>query len=365
MNTTYVLTVSALKMFFRNKQALFFTLFFPLSIMIIFGLIGFDKPPQFDVGLVTRQSQPATQQFLDKVKAVQVFKMHEGTLDEQLKDLKAGNLAVVLDVPGDFITSGAPAQPKQLTVYINEGQQAQAQTVVSFLGQYLDKTTLALTHAPSYFTVKQEVVDSKHLKYIDFLLPGLIAMSVMQMSVFSVAFVFVQYKEKGVLKRLLATPMRPGQFVAANVFTRLTVSVLQASIFLIAGVLLFKAQVIGSYFLVALCVVLGALMFLGLGFTVSGISSSVDTVPALANLFVFPQLFLGGVFFDIANMPKWLQVISKLLPLTHFSTAIRAVMTKGATFGDIGWDLLAMLIWSIVLIGIATVTFSIQEKDSA
>ncbi len=351
-------------MFLRNKQALFFSLFFPLLTMTIFGLIGFDKPPQFDVGLVTHTSQPQTQQFIDQMKQVQVFKIHEGSLEAELQALRDGDRAVVLDVPADFITD-RPAQPKELRVYVNEGQQAQAQTATTILAQYLDKTSLALANAPTYFSVHQEVVDSKNLKYIDFLLPGLIAMSVMQMSVFSVAFVFVQYKEKGILKRLLATPMRPWQFVAANTATRLLVSVAQAAIFIAFGVLVLNAHVLGSYLLVSLCVILGALMFLGLGFVISGMAKTVETVPALANLIVFPMMFLGGVFFDISGMPKWLQIISKALPLTHFSNAMRAVMNKSADFGDIKWDVGAMVLWAAALITLATVTFSFQEKDSA
>jgi len=185
----------------------------------------------------------------------------------------------------------------------------------------------------------------------------------MQMSVFSVAFVFVQYKEKGVLKRLLATPMQPYQFVTANVVTRLFVAIAQAAIFIIAGIIIFKVHVIGAYALILLCVALGALMFLGLGFTISGLSRTVDSVPALANIFVFPMLFLGGTFFAISNMPKWLQMFAKYLPLTYFSTALRDVMTKGASITDIRWNLLGMIVWAIILIGLATITFSFQEKE--
>jgi ABC-2 type transport system permease protein len=225
--------------------------------------------------------------------------------------------------------------------------------------------SLAMAGVQPTFTIAQQVVDSRNLKYIDFLLPGLLAMSVMQMSVFSVAFVFVQYKEKGVLKRLLATPMLPMQFVAANAFTRLMVSLAQATIFIIVGVLLLKAHVVGSYALVALCAILGSLMFLGLGFAVSGLSKSVDTVPALANLFVFPQMFLGGVFFPTSGMPGWLQAIAKFMPLTPFSTALRDVMTKGSGLGDIKMQLLGMVIWAVILLGLSAFTFSIQEKENA
>lgn len=365
MKTTYALTVAALKMFIRSRQALFFSLFMPFVIMVIFGLVGFDKTPVFDVGLVAGHPQAQTQRLIDQLKGFSIFKIHTGTLSDELQELKNGNRAVVLNIPNDFITATAPAQPKQLTVYVNESQQTQAQTVISALNQFLDKTSLALANAPTYFAIKQEAINAKNLTYIDFLLPGLIAMSVMQMSVLSVAFVFVQYKEKGVLKRLLATPMRPEQFVAANVVTRMIVSVVQTAIFIAAGILIMHAHVVGSYWLVLLCVVLGALMFLGLGFTVSGVSTTVDSVPAIANLIVFPMLFLGGTFFPISGMPAWLQAFAKLLPLTFFSTGLREVMTNNASIAAIKWDLLGMVAWAAVLITIAVMTFNFQEKESA
>src|SRR5581483_9168657 len=128
----------------------------------------------------------------------------------------------------------------------------------------------------------------------------------------------------------------------------------QAAIFILIGVLLFKVHVIGSYWLLALTIVLGATMFLGLGFTISGLSKTVDTVPAIANLVVFPMLFLGGTFFAISNMPWWLQDFAKILPLTYFSGAVRDIMTKGSTFGEVSYDLGIMLLWTVVLIGLAT-----------
>ncbi len=364
MNTTLTLTKASIKAFARNRQALLFTLVSPLLIMLIFGLIGFDRAPKFDVGLIATNPQPGTQQLVNQLKKMEILKIQEGDRDSQLKELRDGNLSVVLEVPDDFIGYGVPVQPKTLTVYINESEQSQAQAVVSILSTYLDKTTLALVHAPEYFKLDTQVVDSKHLKYLDFLLPGLIAMSVMQMSVFSVAMVFVQYKEKGVLKRLLATPMRPYQFVTANVVTRLIVSVLQTVVFITVGVLVLKAHIIGSYPLILLCVILGSLMFLGLGFTISGFAKTIDSVPAFANLIILPMLFLGGTFFPISSMPAWLQKIAQFLPLTHFSGALRDVMTKGADISAIMGHLGVMALWSAILITAATYSFSFQEKDS-
>ncbi|MBX4211283.1 MAG: ABC transporter permease [Candidatus Yanofskybacteria bacterium] len=363
MNTTLQLTKDSLRMFIRNKQAAFFTLVFPLITMTIFGLIGFDRPTKFDIGLINHNPQGQTQQFVEQIKKIEVFSITEGSLDEEMDALKKGDRIAVLDVPGNFMELD-PSQPKELKVYINESKQAQAQATVSILSQYLDKTSLQVAHVPTFFNIKQETVNSRNLKYLDFLLPGLIAMSIMQMSVFSVAFVFVQFKEKGVLKRLVATPMLPSQFVAANVVTRLIVSVIQTAIFIAAGVFILKAHVTGSYLLVLLSVVLGALMFLGLGFSLSGLAKTVETVPVFANLLVFPMLFLGGVFFPISSMPNWLQKVANVLPLTFFSDAMRKVMTEAAGIGAIKWDLLFMALWGAVLITIATFTFRFQEREA-
>jgi ABC-2 type transport system permease protein len=364
MNHFFTIVRSSTLTLLRSRQALFFTLFMPMVIMVIFSLIGFDKPQQFDIGIVSDNPQTQTAQFIAGLKGLSVLKVHEGTLADEKSALESGDRTVVLEVSSNFIEAAATT-PQTLTVMVNQSQQVQSQAIISMLNQFLDKTSLSLAHAQTFFTVKQESIDSHDLTYIDFLLPGLIAMSVMQMSVFSVAFLFVQYKEKGVLKRLAATPMRPIQFVGANAITRLMVSVVQAAIFIAVGVLLLHATVIGSYLLVALCVMLGALMFLGLGFTISGFAKTTESVPAMANLIVFPMLFLGGTFFPVSGMPHWLQVFAKILPLTFFSSALRDVMTKAAGFGAIAGDLAGMLAWGAVLITAATLTFSFQERDEA
>ncbi len=365
MYTISTLTKSSLKMFLRNKQALYFTLFFPLILMIVFGFIGFDKPPSFDVGLVTEKPTEQTQQFIDQLKEFPTFKIHEGTKEAELAALDQGNRAAVLKIPDDFISGTEVGKPTTITAYTNEGQAVQAQTVVSILNQYLNQATLMYAHVHPYFTVEQKAVNAKNLRYIDFLVPGLIAMSIMQMAIFSVAFLFAQLKEKGVLKRLMATPMRPFQFVTANAITRLVVAVGQGIVFIIAATLLFHTHIIGAYWLVLLCIILGSLTFLGLGFVVSGLAKTVESVPAFANLVAFPMLFLGGVFFQISSMPHWLQYIAKVLPLTFFSTSLREVMTKGAGIWDIKWDIAGMLVWGVALIVLATITFSFQEKESS
>ena len=365
MNTTLTLTLSSIKMFYRNKQALFFSLFTPLIIMIIFGFIGFDQVPKIDIGIATQNPSPATNGFITGLKNISAFNIHRGTLDAEIQSLNNGDLSLVVEIPDGYIPLGIPSnQTQYATAYVNAGQAQQAQTALFILNQILDKTTLRISGTPELFAIKTQNVNAHNLKYIDFLLPGIIEIAMMQMSVFSVAFVFADYREKGILKRLLATPMKPFQFVTANVVTRLITAIIQATILIAVGVLLFKAHVVGSYLLILLIAILGGIMFLGLGFTISGFAKTVESVPAIANLVVFPMLFLGGAFFPISSMPSWLQHFAKLLPLTYFSHALREVMTKDATLNAVHSDILAMSIWSVVLITFAVYMFRFSEKQA-
>jgi ABC-2 type transport system permease protein len=365
MHCTYTLTIASIKMFVRNRQALFFSLFMPTIILFIFGSIDFDKPSRMRIGLVTHTPSAATARFVDKLRSLDVLATTEGPLQSELTELNAGNRTAVLDIPDDLISPEKAGDPTPLPVYVNAGRPLEAATAMSVLNQVADHVALSAARAPALFTIQQQAVNSHHVRYIEFLLPGVMAMAIMQMSVFSVAFVFTLYKQQGILKRLLATPMRPRQFVTANILTRLVMACAQAALFVALGMGEFHVHIAGAFWLLAVCVVLGSLMFLGLGFTISGLSKTIETVPLLANIVVFPMLFVGNVFFSVSNMPPWLGAIAGYLPLTYLSTAMRGVMTDGAGLMQIKGDLIGMTVWSVVLVALAVFTFSLQDNEAA
>lgn len=362
MTTFETLVLGSLKMFLRNRQAVFFTFFMPLVFMAVFGLIGRNRVQKVDLGLVAVAPDASVRNFIDAIKQVPTFNVTEGTEADEREQLDKGERVVVLVVP-DSLEPVGPVRPT-IRVLINAGQAPQAGSVISILQQMIDQQTLAAAHLESPVTLQPETINARNLKYIDFLLPGLLAMAIMQMSIFSVAFVFAEWREKGVLKRLVATPLRPFEFVGANVITRLAVSLAQALVLISVGVLVFNASVIGSYPLVILLTILGTLMFLGIGFTISSFAKTVETVPAIANLIVLPMLFLGGVFFPIDNFPTWLQHLAKILPITPFSTALRSVMLDGAGVGAIAKDIGLIAGWVVVFLALATYTFRFQEKNN-
>ena len=275
MHCTYTLTVACLKMFLRNRQALFFSLFMPVTILLIFGSIDFDSPAKLKIGLVVHHPSPPTARFVEALRSAEVLTTKVGTLEAELAELKGGNRTAVLEIPDNLFSPGDDAGPGQIAVYLNSGRPMEGQMAMAMLNQFAYRALSSSVNVPPLFTIKEQAVEARNFRYIDFLLPGVMAMSIMQMSVFSVAFVFARYKEQGILKRLLATPMRPHQFVTANIITRLFMAVAQAFLFIVLGVAWFHVPIVGAYWLLAVCVVLGSLMFLGLGFTVSGLSKNI------------------------------------------------------------------------------------------
>jgi len=211
-----------------------------------------------------------------------------------------------------------------------------------------DQTEKQLTRQPNLFALETKNVDSHNLRYIDFLVPGIIALSVMQLAIFSLGFTIVNYKEKGVMKRLFATPLKPIYFIISQVTTRLLVTVVQISILILVAVLLFNVKIIGSIPMIFVFVILGSILFLGFGFALAGFAKTQDAIAALANVFVLPQMFLGGVFFPLESMPEWLQKVAVRLPLNYLSDAIRQIAIQAGSWGDVQKDFIGLLIWIVI-----------------
>lgn len=199
------------------------------------------------------------------------------------------------------------------------------------------------------------------IRYIDFLVPGIMAMTIMQLGIFSTAFSLVDYRQKGILKRILVTPVSSWQFIFGNMLARLLLSLSQAAI--IIGVSYFVFDVQFHHWLTLLSIViLGNIVFLSLGLCISGIARTTESVPIMSNLIIFPMLLLGGIFYNPENLPKWLEHISNILPVSLIANTVRAISSHGASISSIRIQLLCLLGWGIAALFLANRFFSMQEK---
>ncbi|UHD17756.1 ABC transporter permease [Thiocapsa bogorovii] len=196
---------------------------------------------------------------------------------------------------------------------------------------YLVERLLLGDHGGSSRTTPQRVtVSGAALRYVDWVLPGVLAMNIMFSSLWGVGWVIVRYRKNGVLRRLKATPLSPWEFLTAQVLSRLLV-VLGASLVVYTGArLLLDFPMRGSYLALLLVYVAGALCLISLGLIVSSRLRTEEVADGLLNLISWPMLLLSGVWFSMEGASGAARILSGFLPLTHIVDAARAVMIDGA-----------------------------------
>jgi ABC-2 type transport system permease protein len=356
----WALFMASVKMFVRNRTALFFSLFLPLVIMLIFGVLNFEGSTSIALGVVDEAGTDASAGLVDGLGEYDYLEITTGDRAIELAALEDGDRDFVLVIPAGFAPQlGADTG---LVAYASTSDPGQAQVGQGLLQQAVAGALARGTGAPLppgggfAAPVSFESVASRDLGYIDFLVPGIVGMTVMQLGLFGVAFGFVQLKRTGALRRLFATPTPPAYFLSAQVASRVVLGYVQVTILVGIGIW-FGLQMFGSWLVFAAIIGLALLIFLAVGFGVAGWAKNEDQAAPVANLISLPMLFLSGVFFPRDAMPEFLRGITQFMPLTYVNEALRGVMNEGATFVDLGPQLLGMAVWAVITFVIAVRLF--------
>jgi ABC-2 type transport system permease protein len=352
-NPFVMLTWSSLKAYFRNRGAIFFSLLVPLMIMGIFGLINFgNTTASVNIGVVDQAHNQVSDRIITSLRDIKAVKLHTGSLEGEKQQLQQGNRDLVAVLPAS-IGQGSTA----ITAYYNQGNPQNSQVAMAIMNQFVDRASFAFAGVSPALTLDARPVQSRNLTYVDFLVPGMIALSIMQTGLFGVVFTFVQWKQRGILRRLMATPMRVRDFFFSQLVTRLSTVALQIGVLLAVGLGLFHFHFAGNILYLLIVGIIGGGIFLAMGLAISGASKSEETAAPIANLVSLPLMFLSGVFFARSSMPEWLQTITQFSPLTYVTDALRSISIDGASLWAIRTDLLGILVWLAIAVMIATRLF--------
>jgi ABC-2 type transport system permease protein len=356
----WALFVASVLMFVRNRAAVFFSLFLPLIIMLIFGVLNFEGATTIQLGLVDEAHNAASQQLADRLAGYDYLELSSGTRDAELASLEAGDVNFALVIPPGF--QPQPGQASGLVAYAATADPQQAQVRQGLLQQAVGQSLFAPASGASggvfdAAPVRFESVASRDLGYIDFLVPGIVGMTVMQLGLFGVAFGFVHLKRTGALRRLFATPTSPAYFLGAQVASRLIIGFVQVAILFGIGIW-FGLQMFGDYASLAVIVLLASMIFLAVGFSIAGWAKNEDQAAPVANLISLPMMFLSGVFFPRDAMPDFLATITQFMPLTYVIEALRSIVNEGAGLASLGPQLLGMGVWAVITFLLAVRLFS-------
>jgi ABC-2 type transport system permease protein len=304
-------------------------------------------------------------QFIENFKQVSYFKIREEykTEAEATQGLRNGNVQFVLIIPNTFTPPSSTNGnfPRiALRIIDDEKNKITNQIVMAGLNNFIAEANLRAAAAPRLFSLEEESLagsEVKRIKYMDVLLPGILGMALMTMSVIGLAADLSLYREQRILKRILATPLRPGVFIAALVFGYLVLILVQMTVLIALGHYLFGAQIYGSLFNVYVLSLLGAILFLNVGFIVGSFSKSPSSASSLGNIITMPMMFLSGVFFPASGLPPFVYSVVQFLPLTPLLDALRGVSLTGVSLLALGKDLALIGVWVLVTFVVAARTF--------
>ncbi len=203
----------------------------------------------------------------------------------------------------------------------------------------------------------KQVVSGREIRYVDWLIPGLIGMNIMFSALYGVGYVIVRYRKNGVLKRLKATPLSAIEFLTAQVFSRLWLILAVAMVVFFGTNLFVDFAMYGSYLTLFLVFAAGAFCMISMGLVIAARIASEEFAEGMLNMISWPMMFLSGVWFSLEGTNPMVQQFAKIFPLTHMIDAARAVMFDGATLAGVMPELLVLAVMSAVFLTIGALLF--------
>ncbi len=350
-------TAAMLRMIFRRRITLFWSLLFPIILMTLLGLL-FGQPIDAGTIAVARTtSSPAATQVVDTLDALKgVTVKSSPTAVIARKQVTDGDRDAAL-----ILTPG-PSGTVSAQLYTSNTSAEQAGIIKSIVAGVTNNVAIAATGKPPAVVLRSQSVDSASLSYIDFLLPGIIGLSIMISAVISLATIMVKWRENGVLRRIKLTPIPLSEFFAARVTAGLAVAIIQVVVLIVFGRVAFGIDISTTAWAAIPVALAGCLCFLALGFAIGSVVATAETGDAVANVITNPMMFLSGTFFPVAAMPFAVQQFAKILPLYYLINGLRDTIVRGRGLMYVMPEIGVLLVMTLVLAVIAMRTFRWEAR---
>jgi ABC-2 type transport system permease protein len=341
------------KQFIRDRTALFFTFAFPLLFMVIFGLaFSGEQDISYKIGLINNDNSPIGASISETLLQIPVFEISGGKLNDNLAELEDGKLSAVVLIPTGLEESLSSGLSAEITVYYDPSQTTSSPIILSVLNESINIINLQLTGQPVLLHLAEESIQAQQLRNIDYLVPGILAMSIMFLGMFG-GVPMVEWREKQVLKRFGATPLRRSTMIFSQVAYRLILAVVQAVIIIAVAFFAFDVQIVGNWFLLLGLVLFGALTFVSIGYFAVSRAKTVEGAMPIINLVQFPMLFLSGIFFPVEFFPDFMRPIVDAIPLTYLGDGFRQVMVEATPLHSLPFDVAILGGWLLVTMVLA------------
>lgn len=357
LRAAFALAKASLIAMLRSPTSVVFSLLFPVIFIVVFGSMVNNSIVQLKIVLA-----PGCDTANAIYKALSATENITIETKPDMKDaenaLQKGRLTAIVDIKK---TTGTPV-PKY-DVYITSGASSAAQ---SNLLQTIVKNAIVVVNEkvfptnPSVASVHVNQLPGRVYRQIDFILPGQLGFSLLMAGVFGSSFLLFNLRQSLVLKRLSATPINRAHLILGEMLSRLFFHVTSFIIMVGLGYFVFHFTLVDGMvtFLEMLCFSLfGLIIFMGIGFIISGMIQNESSIAPVANTLTLPQILLCGLFFPVENYPHWLQSFCNILPLTFFVDGLRKIAFEGTHIWQMPAQLTGLIIWAVLISFISIKTF--------
>jgi len=322
------LLMARLKELKREPEVMFWVFAFPILLALGLGIAFRNKPA--DVTTVAVIAGPGAEQTLDAMRQKSSLRVDVLAREQAIKGFRLGKYDLVV-------------QPNT-----GEGVQyfydpSRPESVLS--RAEVDDVLQSAAGRKDPLPVKTQASTEPGSRYIDFLIPGLLGMNLMNAAMWGIGFALVEMRQRKLLKRFVATPMRRSDFLLALTASRQVLMLLEVVLLLGFGVLVFHMRVMGSIVTILLVSGIGAASFSGIGLLTASRAQKIESISGLINLVMMPMWIFSGVFFSYERFPTVAQPLIKALPLTALNDALRATILEGASLGSQSGRILVMAVW--------------------
>jgi ABC-2 type transport system permease protein len=353
----------------RHKVQFASLILFPILMIALCGWGMGGTVENTPVVVVKQSSGDVTDQVINALKADDTFDIKDimTNSDDAKEKVDNGEVKAAIILSSDFESSNS----KNAVLYIDSSDQLTTQTLVPKTEQIFaslsekvgtqqvnaNTTTNPITQTAQ--TIKLQVNKIYgDLDYIDFLLPGVLAMTMFMSSMMTMGNSIAGERERGELSRLFMTPTNVSSVLTGKIISQVVRELIRALVLIIAAMLLFNVMIKGNLLLLVLVILIAVLCFVGFGMMFSATAKTQEDYIQIVMPVAMPMMFICGVFFPTETMPWILQKIALFLPLTYANDAFRAVMLKGAGLGSIAFDLIVLLVFALLFFIVGIVRFN-------
>ncbi|AXV37735.1 MAG: ABC transporter permease [Methanobacteriaceae archaeon] len=381
-----------LMVLWRHKPRLLSLLLFPIIMITLFGYGMGGELSNIPIVVVDQSNGAVTDATLNAIKNMDLYDVKDiiSNPDEAKQMVMDGQVKAAIILPTNYDNLTDP-QAKNVLIYVDSSDQMASTAVVpatqalfNQISNQIGIQKLEMMNAQTNLIQVQSAnvassaqsnqgVDFNNIinsinfqidklygdvKYIDFLVPAVLAMTVMFSCMFGMGESIAGERERGELARLFMTPTNVSTVVGGKIISKLVIETGRALILIIAAIILFGIVIKGSMLLTVLLLVLGALCFVGFGIMISARVGTQEDYMQMVMPFAMPMMFVSGVFYPIETMPWIFQKIAYLVPLTYVNDAMRTVMLKGGGIGDVWIDILVLIGFTALFFGLGVTKFN-------